>query len=183
MAAGPKDSMLPGRGPEEDGVMRTIGAIVLGVGLLLLVCGCTASRQAEKASLGAGPGPEPPARNASSGRLPSRPTDSSLERQGFTVLGFRAIRDNFGQVSVIGEIKNTGSASKGVELQASLRGADGRLLAVGHFYPASYRNIVPDETWPFTYSFGRQEDAVEAELRIVGAFRTIDIPSVASATP
>ncbi len=54
-------------------------------------------------------------------------------------------------------------------------------LAVGHFYPASYRNIVPDETWPFTYSFGRQEDAVEAELRIVGAFRTMDLLNFASA--
>ncbi len=163
--------------------MKTIGAIVLGMGLLLLVCGCTASRQAGKASLGAGPGPEPPARDAISGRPQGRPANSSLERHGFAILGFRAIRDNFGQVSVIGEIKNTGSASKAVELQASLRDAGGRLLAVGHFYPASYRNIVPDETWPFTYSFGRQEDAVEAELRIVGAFRTMDIPSVASAAP
>ncbi len=162
--------------------MKTIGAIVLGVGFLLLVCGCTASRQAEKASLGAGPGPEP-AKDAISSRPQGRPANSSLERHGFAILGFRAIRDNFGQVSVIGEIKNTGSASKGVELQASLRDAGGRLLAVGHFYPAVYRNIVPDETWPFTYSFGRQEDAVEAELRIVGAFRTMDLLDVASATP
>jgi hypothetical protein len=54
---------------------------------------------------------------------------------------------------------------------------------VGHFYPASYRNIVPGETWPFTYSFGRQEEAIDAELRIVGAFRTMDIVNVASVTP
>jgi len=54
---------------------------------------------------------------------------------------------------------------------------------VGHFFPASYRNIVPDETWPFTYSFGRQEDAAEAELRIVGVFRTTDMLNVASTTP
>jgi hypothetical protein len=161
--------------------MRTICAIVLGAGLSLLVCGCAASRQAEKASLGADSGQGPPAKASVSGAPKSRPANASQERHGFTVLGFRAIRDRFGQVSVVGEIKNTGSASKGVELQASLRDAGGRILAVGHFYPASYRNIVPGEAWPFTYSFGRQEDAVEAELRIVGAFRTIDIPSVASA--
>jgi hypothetical protein len=163
--------------------MRTIRAIVLVMSLSLPVCGCTASRQAEKASLGAGPGQEPPARDSTSGKPQDRPAYPSLERHGFTILGFRAIRDSFGQVSVIGEIRNTSSASRGVELQASLRDAAGRLLSVGHFYPASYRNIVPDETWPFTYSFGRQEDAVEAELRIVGAFRTMDLPNVDSATP
>jgi len=163
--------------------MRTIRVIVLGVGILLLVCGCTASPQAEKASLGTGPGQEPPARDTISGASKVRPASPSLERHGFTILGFRAIRDSFGQVSVIGEIQNTSSASRGVELQASLRDAGGRLLSVGHFYPVSYRNIVPDETWPFTYSFGRQEDAVEAELRIVGVFRTMDLLDVASATP
>jgi hypothetical protein len=158
-----------------------IRAIVLVISLLLLVCGCTASRQAEKASLGAGPAKEPAARDTISSEPKDRPANACLERHGFTVLSFRAIRDSFGGLSVVGEIKNTGSASKGVELQASLRGADGRILAVGHFYPASYRNIVPDETWPFTYSFGRQEDAVEAELRIVGAFRTMDLLNFASA--
>ncbi len=163
--------------------MRTIRVIVPALCLLLPLCGCTVSRPAGKASLGAGPGPEPSAQDAISGRPQGRPATSSLERHGFTILGFRAIRDSFGQVSVVGEIKNTGSASKGVELQAALRDAGGRILAVGHFYPASYRNIVPDETWPFTYYFGRQEDAVEAELRIVGAFRTMDLLDVASATP
>jgi hypothetical protein len=161
--------------------MRTIRAIVLTVSLLLLAGGCTASRPAEKASFGAGSAQEPAAKDTISSEPKDRPANTSLERDGFTVLGFRAIRDSFGQVSVIGEIKNTGSGSKAVELQASLRDAGGRILAVGHFYPASYRNIVPDETWPFTYSFGRQEDAVEAELRIVGAFRTMDILSFASA--
>lgn len=161
--------------------MRTIRVIVPAIGILLLVGGCTASRQAGKASLGAGLGSQPPAQDSISGEPNDRPADASLERHGFAVLGFRAIRDRFGQVSVIGEIKNTGSASRAVELQAALRDGGGHILAVGHFYPASYRNIVPDETWPFTYSFGRQEDAVEAELRIVGAFRTMDILSFASA--
>ena len=161
--------------------MRTIRAIVPAVGVLLLVGGCTAFRPVAKASLAAGPAPEPAARDTIPSEPKDRPVNASVEGHGFTILGFRAIRDGFGQVSVVGEIKNTGSASKGVELQASLRDAGGRILAVGHFYPASHRNIVPDETWPFTYSFGRQGDAVEAELRIVGSFRTIDIPSIASA--
>lgn len=163
--------------------MRTICAIVPAIGVLLLLGGCTAFRQAEKASLAAGPAPEPAARDTISSESQDRPANTRVERHGFTILGFRAIRDGFGQVSVVGEIKNTGSASKAVELQASLRDAGGRLLTVGHFYPASSRNIVPDETWPFTYSFGRQEDAVEAELRIVGSFRTMDLLSVTSATP
>ena len=163
--------------------MRTFGAIVLGVGFLLFVCGCTASRQAEEASLGTDPGKVPPAPGSISAEPQGRPANPDLERRGFTILGFRAIRDSFGQVSVIGEIKNTGSASRGVELQAALRDAGGRLLAVGHFYPASCRSLVPGEAWPFTYSFGRQEDAVEAELRIVGAFRTMDLLNAASATP
>jgi hypothetical protein len=161
--------------------MRTIRAIVPAIGFLLLVGGCTASRPAERASLGANPAQEPATRDTISSEPQDRPAKACLEGHGFTVLSFRAIRDTFGGLSVIGEIKNTGSASRAVELQASLRDADGRILAVGHFYPASYRNIVPDETWPFTYSFGRQEDAVEAELRIVGAFRTMDILSFASA--
>jgi hypothetical protein len=140
--------------------------IVLVASLLLPVCGCGAFRQA-----------------AASDELEGGSASPCLEQYGFAVSGFRAIRDNYGQVSVVGEIKNTGSASQGVELQASLRDAGGHIVAVGHFFPASYRNIVPDEAWPFTYSFGRQEDATEAELRIVGAFRTMDILNVASTTP
>ncbi len=130
--------------------MRTICTIVPAISLLLLVCGCTASRPAQKASLGAGPAHEPAGKDTISREPKDHPVNACLERDGFTILGFRAVRDSFGQVSVIGEIKNTGSGSKAVELQASLRDAGGRLLAVGHFYPASYRNIAPDETWPFT---------------------------------
>lgn len=98
-----------------------------------------------------------------------------LEQHGFAVFAFRAIRDSYGHLSVVGEITNTSSAARGVEMQASLRDTSGRIVAVGHFCPASNRNIVPGESWPFTYSFGRQEDAVDAELRIVGSFRTTDI--------
>lgn len=108
-----------------------------------------------------------------------------LVRSGFTVLYFRAVSDEYGVISVIGEIKNTGTAARGVELQAALRNADGRVIAVGHFCPASYKNIAPGETWPFAYSFGKQEGVADAELRIVGAFRTTDIlnPTSASLAP
>jgi len=102
-----------------------------------------------------------------------------LEREGFAVLDFRARRDEFGRVYVVGEVKNTGLAAQGLELQASLRDGDGRLLAVGHFCPASYTNIMPTEAWPFAYSFGKQEDAARAELRIVGTFRAMDVLDVA----
>jgi len=102
-----------------------------------------------------------------------------LEREGFAVLDFRARRDEFDRVYVVGEVKNNGLAAQGLELQASLRDRDGRLLAVGHFCPASYTNIMPTEAWPFAYSFGKQEDAARAELRIVGTFRAMDVLGVA----
>jgi hypothetical protein len=91
--------------------------------------------------------------------------------------------DEYDRVYIVGEVRNTGPAPRGVELQATLRDAGGRILAVGHFYPASHTNIRPGETWPFAYSFGKQQDAVQAELRIVGAFRTMDLRSVASVAP
>jgi hypothetical protein len=147
--------------------MRRIYAVALALGFLLLAGGCFGVRGAKNASVGAG--------DATSAEPKGDRAGPCLERHGFAVYGFRTIRDDYGQVSVIGEIKNTGSASQGVELQASLRDAHGRLVAVGNFCPASSRNIVPNETWPFTYSFGRQEDAIDAELRIVGSFRTADI--------
>jgi hypothetical protein len=161
--------------------------MALTVSLLLLAGGCANSHRAENTRSSAGPGEWQPVVISSGSAAPqgtpapqATATRASPERHGFTILSFRAVRDSYGQVSVVGEIKNTGSAARGVELQASLRDAGGRLLAVGHFFPASYRNIVPGETWPFTYPFGRQEDAVEAEMRIVGAFRTIDSLNVAS---
>jgi hypothetical protein len=141
---------------------------------LLLAGGCFGVRGAKNASVGAP--------DATSAEPKGSRAGPCLERHGFAVYGFRAVRDNYGQVSVIGEIKNTGSAAQGVELQASLRDAGGRIVAVGNFCPASNRNIVPSETWPFTYAFGAQEDAIEAELRIVGSFRTMDILNTPSTT-
>jgi len=94
-------------------------------------------------------------------------------QHGFAVVDFRARRDEYDRVFVVGEVKNVGVATKGVEMQATLRDAAGRVVAVGHFYPAGDYSIGPDQTWPFAHSFGKQLDGVEAELRIVGSFRTI----------
>jgi hypothetical protein len=176
LAVGPKGSALPGRGAKEkDGVMRRICVTVLTVVFLLLACGCASSRRAVRAWFSPGIATPAPAAASTSAEPKDASVRPSLEQQGFAVFGFRAIRDGYGQLSIVGEIKNTGSATRGVELQASLRDTSGRLVAVGHFCPASNRNIAPGESWPFTYSFGRQEDAVDAELRIVGTFRTTDI--------
>ena len=158
--------------------MSIIRGIALVAGFLLLVSGCTSLRRVGRALI-----PGRPAQARPAGASTETKTDRGspcLERHGFAILSFRAIRDIYSQVSVVGEIRNTGAAARGVELQASLRDTHGRLLAVGHFFPASYQSIAPGEVWPFTYSFGRQEDAADAELRIVGAFRTIELPSVVS---
>ena len=155
--------------------MKRICATILAMSLLLLVCGCANFRRAGKASFSADATTPPPVAASTSAEPKDASVRPSLEQHGFAVFGFRAIRDSYGQLSIVGEIKNTGSATRGVELQASLRDTSGRIVAVGHLCPASNRNISPGESWPFTYSFGRQEDAVDAELRIVGTFRTTDI--------
>jgi hypothetical protein len=144
--------------------MAKILIVVLFAGLSFSACGCAGSSWARKA-----PGPEEQA---------VRTSRSHLERDGFAVLYFRAIQNDFGRISVVGEVRNVGASARGVELQAALRDANGRLVAVGHFCPASYKNITPGETWPFSYSFGKQEGIAHAELRIVGAFRTLDVLGV-----
>jgi hypothetical protein len=149
---------------EREGVMTRIHIIVLAGSLALLVCGCGGPSQSTGLAVDS---TRPVA-------LKQQSPGPCLEKYGFAVLDFRAIRDDFGMVSVVGEIKNVGTVAKGVELQATLRDVRDRPTAVGHFYPASYSNIVPGESWPFSYSFGRRQDAVHAELRIVATFRTID---------
>lgn len=137
---------------------RTLVIAVLAASSLL-ACGCAGSSRTNRAS------------------GPAGKSTPCLERDGFAVLYFRALRDDYGSISVVGEVKNIGLAPRGVELQASLRDAGGRLIAVGHFCPASYKNIAPGETWPFSYSFGKQQGVHHAEMRIVGGFRTLDVPN------
>jgi hypothetical protein len=147
---------------------------MLAGGLVLLCGGCAASPVTKVA--GTISSSEEPTQTQS----PPNGLYPLLEAQGFTVLDFRARRDEFDRVYVVGEVRNTGLLERGVELQATLRGADLRVAAVGLFCPASHRNIKPNETWPFAYSFGRQKDVVRAELRVVRSFRAIDVLDDAS---
>jgi hypothetical protein len=149
---------------EGQGTMTRIWFTILAGSLVLLVCGCGAPSQSSGVAVDS-------ARPAALKGEAPRPR---LEKYGFAVLDFRAVRDEYGMVSVVGEIENVGTTTRGVELQATLRDADDRPTAVGHFYPASCNSIAPGESWPFSYSFGRRQDAVRAELRIVGTFRTLD---------
>ncbi len=153
--------------------MKRIQVIALIGGLAFLGSGCVASSGDASAAVAV--------QDAAAGGVQEGMSNVRLTQHGFAVLDFRAIRDGYGKVSVIGEVRNVGKAARGVELQATLRNSDGRVLAVQHFQPASDSSIVPGEAWPFGYSFGRQPDAVKAELRIVGAFRTIDALNVAAA--
>ncbi len=157
--------------------MRRFLVTTLTVGLLLPVGGCTGVRRAEKVSLSTGSAADQSLKIETT-QPKGAPATPCVEGHGFAIFGLRAIRDVYSRVSVVGEVKNVGTATRGVELQASLRDTSGRLLAVGHLCPASNRNIVPGESWPFTYSFGVQGDAAQAELRIVGAFRTTDILNI-----
>jgi len=156
--------------------MKALHTLALLVGVAILVGGCTSSMQAEGNRAA-------DAANLASGDGQIQGSSPGLEQDGFAVMDFRAVRDEYNMVAVLGEVRNVGPAAMGVELQATLRDTAGRVVAVGHFYPASYRSIVPGESWPFAHSFGRQDDAARAEIRIVGAFRTMDLRGVASNLP
>jgi hypothetical protein len=104
----------------------------------------------------------------------------SLVVQGFAVLGFRATRDEHGRVFVVGEVKNVGQATQGVELQVTLRDRADRAIAVRNFCPGANHSIAPNDTRPFAYAFGRQEGGVRAELRIIRTFYTMDTLGLAA---
>ena len=151
--------------------MTAVRALAIIGGLILLTGGCKVVPPSQTRS-----DPNRMAEQPSIQVVRSRPV---LESRGFAVLDFRVQRDEFSRVCVIGEVQNMGTGARAVELQAALRDENGRILAVGHFYPASYTNIQPRETWPFAYSFGRQDEVATAELRIVGGFRTMETVNVA----
>ena len=153
--------------------MAAVRALAVVGAIMLLSAGCASSAYQTQSNANH---PVNGTEQSGTRSVRSRPL---LEAQGFAVLDFRVRRDEFSRVCVIGEVKNTGYSARAVELQAALRDASGRVLAVGHFYPTSYTNIQLNETWPFAYSFGRQDDVARAELRIVGAFRTMETVNVA----
>jgi hypothetical protein len=100
--------------------------------------------------------------------------------RGFAVLDFRAKRDEHGMVFIVGEVKNVGPATQGVELQAVLRDENDHVVAAGNFCPAANHSLAPDEVRPFVYSLGRHDDGIHAELRIVRTFYTMDTLGIAA---
>lgn len=160
---------------------ETCGVLLIG-SVMVFVCGCATAPEhlsgpdLDTLNFGLGAVVRTPVEGES---FSSGPTPPAVQ-YGFAIVDFRARRDEYDRVVVVGEVQNVGTATKGVELQAALRDAAGRLVAVGHFYPAGNYSIGPNQTWPFAHSFGKQQDGVAAELRIVGSFRTIGNVSAAS---
>jgi len=103
-----------------------------------------------------------------------------MEHKGFAVLDFRARRDEHGMVYVIGEVKNVGTATQGVELQVVLRDTEDGVVAVGSFYPAANHSIAPNDIRSFAYSLGRHPNGVRAEVRIIRTFYTMDTLGMAA---
>ncbi len=54
-------------------------------------------------------------------------------------------------VKVVGEIINTCSEPTGVQLQFTFRDADGKVIEVKELWPASTRNIEPNDSYPFSF--------------------------------
>lgn len=168
----------------KEMVMKNLAALLPVMVLLVLVHGCStapqdqaiSAQESRDANLGGSVnvpiGPEVVADN------PAIP----MEWKGFAVLDFRARRDSHGMVFVIGEVKNVGKATKGVELQAVLRDTQDRVVAVGSFCPAANHSIAPSETRPFAHSFGRHDSAAHVEVRIIRTFYTMDTLGMAALT-
>ena len=161
--------------------MRTICTVSLVVLLLVLADGCATTPEhlvsrtedAQSGSLGG-------SLNAPIGGKVAGISAYPMVNEGFAVLEFRAKRDERGAVFVIGEVKNVGTATQGVELEVVLRDREDRALAVGRLCPAANHSIAPNDTQPFAYSLGRHEDGVRAELRIVRTFYTMDTLGIAA---
>jgi hypothetical protein len=162
--------------------MRVFWAVSVVLVALALVGGCSVASEDLSAGMRntreAGAGHSV---NASIGGHGTAGTPSGLVvHQGFAIQGFRAKRDGHGMVVVFGELKNVGTATQGVELQATLRDAAGRVLAAESFCPAANHSIVPNEVRPFAHSFGRHDAGARAELRIVRTFYTMDTMGMAA---
>lgn len=164
--------------------MKNIAVLLPFMVLLVLVHGCSIAPQDLPVS-------ERESRDASLGGSVQVPVETDsvagnsvipMKWQGFAVLDFRAKRDSHGMVFVVGEVKNVGQATKGVELQGVLRDTQDRVVAVGRFCPAANHSFAPSETRPFAYSFGRHDGAAHVEMRIIRTFYTMDTLGLAALT-
>lgn len=89
------------------------------------------------------------------------------QRSHFEIIDFSWRRDEFGMVRCAGEIKNISSIPQGVEVQATARDGNGRVVAVQEFWPASTNNIPAGQKYPFTYHISERTDIKTVELRVI----------------
>lgn len=92
---------------------------------------------------------------------------SATPSQGFQIVSYVA-RWEGETLWVVGEVKNVGSASAGVELQVIARDNSGRLVDVATFWPASIDNIRPNMSYGFRHPVTRERSTVRIEVQIVG---------------
>jgi hypothetical protein len=71
-----------------------------------------------------------------------------------------------GKPRVVGEVRNNGGVPMGVELRVVVRDAQGRIVRVDDFWPASARNVAPGETYAFS-TFLESSPGDAAEIRII----------------
>lgn len=73
----------------------------------------------------------------------------------------------YGNMQVIGELKNNHTISVGVELQATAYDKQGRIIDVIKFWPASIRNIPAEDIYPYKHHFSVKE-VYRATIRVIG---------------
>lgn len=66
------------------------------------------------------------------------------------------------KAKVVGEVRNTGNAPMGVQLQVVIRDPEKRVVGTEDFWPASVSDIAPGQAFAFSYRVNaRPEDTVE----------------------
>ncbi len=101
-----------------------------------------------------------------SGPLPD--ADSKrLSASDFEILYWTAERNEHGTTWLTGEIRNNGNVAAGVELQAIVRDAGGRILDSREFWPASVSNIPAGSTWPIKSPITDKPGGGRVELRVI----------------
>lgn len=94
-------------------------------------------------------------------------TQTAPNRSDFMILSFFG-RWEYGHFYVIGEVKNTGAVSAGVELEAIARDANGVLIDSTSFWPNSISNLAPGESVGVEAPVTSDERAETLELRVKG---------------
>ena len=72
----------------------------------------------------------------------------------------------YGNMQIIGELKNNHIISVGVQLQATAYDKQGKIIDVQEFWPASIRNIPAGDVYPYKYYFNVKE-VYRATIRVI----------------